>query len=261
MQDWALAYAALGFRLLPLWPGEKRPLYDNWPNDATTDPELLGRYFRDPSRNMGVVCGEAFDAWDIEQPHIKKFLDWIGANGWTLPEAPIQQTGSGGWHILTEPTGVNGNRYLYLDGSHIGELKSAGGFIVLSPSKLSAPKNGADGQYRWTWAPEHLSVPRAPEWLLGLLERPKTAPRKFPSRDTSVESAIRRLEGLAQAVRDAGEGKRNNYLYWAMRRALEEGIPARYAGAELLQTGLAIGLTDHEAKATLRSAYEAEGYV
>ena len=45
-----------------------------------------------------------------------------------------------------------------------------------------------------------------------------------------------------------------------MRRALEEGIPARYAGAELAAVGEQIGLTRHEAQSTIRSAYDAEGH-
>jgi hypothetical protein len=258
MQDWALAYATLGWRVLPLWPGEKRPIYDGWPRDATTDPTLIGRYWNpaaNPQPNIGVVCGEKFDAWDIEAPHLDQFNRWVADNGWTLPESPIQGTARGGWHILTEPTGVAGSRNLYLDGTHIGELKSTGGFIVVSPSVFAE----TGGVYTWTYRPPKLAVQPAPSWMLTLLERPRSGPHKFPARLTDVEQGIRRLEVLSAAVREAGEGKRNNYLYWAMRRAIEEGIPARYAAGELVAVGLQIGLTDHEAKATIRSAYDAEG--
>jgi hypothetical protein len=251
--DWALAYANLGWRVFPLWAGEKRPLYDGWPTGATTDPKLIHQYWdASPDRNMGVVCGEAFDAWDIEVQHLDQFNAWLKEQGHTLPESPLAQTGRGGWHYLTEPTGVNGSRNLYLDGTHIGELKSTGGFIVISPSITEA-------QYRWLWRTPKLAVQPAPDWLLTLLERPRSGPHKFATRITDVEQGIRRLEVLSTALRTAGPGKRNNYLYWAMRRALEEGIPARYAGAELLAVGKLIGLEDHEAKATIRSAFDAEG--
>jgi hypothetical protein len=250
---WAQAYAAVNWRVFPLWPGEKRPIYEKWPTGATTDPELIERYFRNPENNIGVVCGEAFDAWDIESEHLPAFSAWMNTNGYTLPEAPIAQTGRGGRHILTEPTGVGGSRNLYLEGTHIGELKSTGGFIVISPSVT-------ESQYLWLWTPPKMAVQPAPDWMLALLERPSRGPRKFPSRITDVEQGIARLAVLAEAVRSAGEGKRNNYLYWAMRRALEEGIPAKYSGAELLIVGKSVGLNDHEARATIRSAYEAEGY-
>jgi hypothetical protein len=250
--DWAIAYAACGWRTFPLWPGEKRPIYEGWPKDATTDERMLRQYFQPGTdRNIGVVCGEAFDAWDIEVEHIDQFIAFVSLHG-ALPEAPLAQTGRGGWHYLTDVTGMAGSRNLYLDGTHIGELKSTGGFIVISPSTT-------DSQYRWITRTPQMAVPKAPPWLLTLLERPKTGVHKFPTRITDASAGIRRLAVLADAVRTAGPGRRNNYLYWAMRRALEEGIPARYAGGELRTIALSAGLERHEAEATIRSAYEAEG--
>jgi putative DNA primase/helicase len=249
---WAETYAESGWRVFPIWPGEKRPLYSGWQKDATTDPEQIRRYWRkEPLPNIGVVCGERFDAWDIEVQHLEAFTGWMDRNGYTLPEAPVAVTGRGGIHILTEPTGVAGNRYLYLDGTHIGELKSTGGFILICPSVT-------EHQYQWMWAPESLAVSPAPAWLLGLLERPRTGVHRLPTRITTVEEGLRRLDQLGGAVKGAGEGSRNNYLYWAMRRALDEGVPAKFAAAHLLDVGLSIGLSDHETKATIRSAYEAE---
>jgi hypothetical protein len=258
--DWALAYAKVSWRVFPLWPQEKRPIYDGWPTGATTDPKLIHQYWdAAPDRNIGVVCGEAFDAWDIEAAHLDRFTTYLAAKGVTLPEGPLAQTARGGWHYLTEPTGVAGSRNLYLDGTHIGELKSTGGFIVVSPS-IFIDKAGSQGQWRWITRTPAMAVSPAIPALLHLLERPRTGPHKFATRITDVEQGIRRLEVLSAALRTAGEGRRNNYLYWAMRRALEEGIPARYAGAELLAVGKSVGLEDHEAKATIRSAYEAEGH-
>lgn len=253
--QWALAYGRIGWRSFPLRAGQKRPIYDKWPEGATTDPELIGRYFRDETRNIGVVCGEAFDAWDIEAEHLDRFHAWLWDIGVHLPEAPLAKTARGGIHYLTAPTGVDGTRHLFLGGVHIGELKSRGGFIVVAPSRFEE----SGGEWRWMWKPEGMAVPEAPAWLLALLERPSRGVHRFPSRIASVEQGVRRLTVLATAVREAGEGRRNNYLYWAMRRALEEGIPAKYAGEALLETAREAGLDDHEARATLRSAYDAEG--
>src|SRR5690348_550254 len=101
--DWAHLYARAGWRSFPIWPGEKRPMYAGWQKDATTDPELIERYFRsDP--NIGAICGEVFDAWDIEVDHVARFLDWASNRPDHLTEAPIASTGRGGLHILTAPT-------------------------------------------------------------------------------------------------------------------------------------------------------------
>lgn len=248
--QWAQFYARAGFRSFPVWPGEKRPIYAGWQKDATTDPALLERYFRsDP--NLGLVCGEAFDAWDIEVDHVARFLEWAANRPQALPEAPIASTGRGGLHILTRPTGVDGTRKLHLDGVHIGELKSKGGFILACPSET-------EQMYRWTYLPDRLAVNDAPEWLLTLLERPKTGVHRFPQRLASPADVVDVLGRLAGSVRKTGEGRRNNYLYWAMRRAIEEGVPPRHARTVLTAAGRDAGLEPDEVEKTIESALEAE---
>lgn len=253
--DWALGYARLSWRVFPVWPGEKRPIYKGWPEGATTDEKMVRQYFTaDPTRNIGIVCGEAFDAWDIEVEHLPALTAWMHENKHWFPEAPLAQTGRGGTHLLTQPTGVNRTRQLHLNGTHIGELKSAGGFIVVAPSVTDAP-------YRWTYAPPKMALPRLEDdhWLRGLLERPKAAVHRFKSRLTSPDEIAAVLGQLGGAVIHAGEGGRNNYLYWAMRTALEENVPAKQAGNVLAAAGLQAGLDEHEVHATIRSAYDAEG--
>lgn len=250
----AQGYGRLNWRIFPVWPGEKRPMYKGWPADATTDPAMISQYFggNGTPPNIGVVCGEAFDAWDIEVDHIGAFGAWLTKNDYTLPESPLARTGRGGMHYLTTPTGVNHTRALHLDGVHIGELKSSGGFIVVAPSVT-------DGPYLWQWTPSQMALASPPEWLLGLLERPTGTVRKFKSRLTSPDDVVAVLGQLAAAVKHAGEGSRNNYLYWAMRRALEEGVPPKHAARVLMSAGIEAGLEDHEVRASIRSAYDAEG--
>ncbi len=249
--DYALGYGRLGWRVFPLWPGEKRPMYKGWPQDATTDEKMIRQYFAgDPTRNIGVVCGEKFDAWDIEVDHLDA-LGELRAKNRPLDETPIARTGRGGMHILTEPTGFNATRQLHLDGVHIGELKSKGGFIVVAPSKT-------EQAYSWTWTPINMELAVAPDWLLTLLEKPKATIHKFKPRLAKTDDVLAVLGRLSGAVVHAGTGHRNSYLYWAMRQALEEGVPDEEATHVLIAAGLTAGLDDHEVRATVRSAYDAE---
>lgn len=249
----ALRYAAAGWRTFPIMGGKKNPVYSGWQTGASADEKMVRQYWPDGSdRNIAVVCGEHFDAWDIEAPHLPRVEAFLRDNGLAFPDAPLAKTGRGGIHVLTAPTGVAGSRYLYLDGVHIGELKSQGGYILVAPSVT-------DGPYQWLNVPPEFTVPEAPPWMLRWLERPTGHAHRFTTRIHSVEEGVRHLNALVAAMKDCGEGRRNNYLYWAMRRALEEGIPPKVAGAALLEAGLAAGLEEHEAKATLRSAYDAEG--
>jgi Bifunctional DNA primase/polymerase, N-terminal len=146
----AQSYGAVGWRCFPLVPGDKRPLFRGWQSDATTDPALLARWFADESRNIGVVCGESFDVFDIEAAHLPALVAMMTAGGLSLALTPVADTGRGGRHILTRPTGVGQNR-LYLDGVHIGELKSIGGFIVVPPSVT-------EQRYRWRFRPTDMAM-------------------------------------------------------------------------------------------------------
>jgi len=158
-------------------------------------------------------------------------------------------------HVLTQPTGVNHTRQLHLDGTHIGELKSAGGFIVVAPSKTEA-------SYRWTWAPPRMALPALEDdhWLRGLLERPAAPVRHLKTRLASPDDVVEVLGRLTGSVLRAGrrhEG-RNNYLYWAMRTAIEDGLPLDKARGALETAGLEAGLEPDEVPATLDSAIRAE---
>lgn len=227
-------------------------MFAGWQHDATADETVLAGWFRPGmERNVGIVCGERFDAWDIERDHLTAFYTWARATGVNLPATPVAVTGRGGIHIITEPTGVNGTRYLYLDGVHIGELKSQGGFILVAPSVT-------EGQYDWLRPPSQYPVAEAPSWLLDLLDRPRGTVRRFPSRITNVEQGMAQLKALALTVQSRTEGYRNNWLYWAARRAIEEGVDPRLARTSLVAAAVESGLDPHEALRTFESAEAAE---
>ena len=115
-------------------PCDEWPLYRGWQRDATTDPAQIARSWRrEPGPNIGVVCGEEFDAFDIEAAHLVAVRQWLDARGYRLPLTPLARTGRGGIHLLVAPTGIGRGRDLVLAGVHIGELKSTGGFIVVCP--------------------------------------------------------------------------------------------------------------------------------
>ena len=65
------------------------------------------------------------------------------------------------------------------------------------------------------------------------------------------------MADLARAVRDAAEGQRNKLLYWALRRAIECGIPDHVAGSVLSRMAVAAGLSEREVDATIGSARKA----
>jgi hypothetical protein len=246
-RDWALAYAQLGWRVFPVVPRGKRPLYAGWQRDATTDPALIARYWRsDPGPNIGVICGETFDAFDIEAEHLGALRAWTSEHHLSFPVTPIARSGRGGVHVLVSPIGADHGSNLYLEGRHVGELKTAGGFIVVAPSETQ-------GQYRWVRSPFDTPIGAAPAWF-GRLLRPRAQPDPERGEGSRRRGTRRDLEALALAISRAGVGRRNGILYWAMRRATEERIPTGEAATVLGRSAIEAGLPEREVASTIRSA-------
>jgi hypothetical protein len=251
-RDWALAYAALGWRVFPVVPGGKRPLYSGWQRGATTDRALIERYWRrEGGPNIGVICGEAFDAFDIEGVHLPALRAWLQAHGYRLPATPIARTGRGGIHILVRARARPAGHRLRVDGVHVGELKAAGGFIVACPSRTA-------GCYAWHRSPLEVEVADEPAWLSGLVVAPPSREMAVPASPVLAPSrAVALVAGLYRVVSTASEGERNKLLYWAARRVAEHGVDKTAAVEILLAAAARAGLPELEARSTIKSGLQA----
>jgi len=95
----ALAYTELGYRVIPVVPGGKRPhspLVPRGINDATCDRAVVELWWRVcpgcgvalvPPREVLVLDVDVSDAW----------AEFSGLTG--VEEAPRARTPSGGWHL------------------------------------------------------------------------------------------------------------------------------------------------------------------
>jgi hypothetical protein len=117
-----LAYAALGYRVLPLHHpvstdaipergmlcscGDlvceavgKHPRTPHGLNDATSDPAQLGRWWRRwPQANIGLVTGEVADVLDIDGPAGRASALRFTASHDLRLDGPLVRTGRG-WHL------------------------------------------------------------------------------------------------------------------------------------------------------------------
>jgi hypothetical protein len=174
------------------------------------------------------------------------------AGGLSLPLTPVADTGRGGRHVFTRPIGVTGTRRLFLGGTHIGELKSRGGLVLVCPSVTERP-------YSWRYAPAELTPAVAPDWLRALVERPVPPPHRVPWPQVSIAPRAD-LVPLTRHVERTAPGNRNAALYWAAHRAAEAGIPEGIATAGLVRAYVAAGSEpgadrEREGRATIASAY------
>jgi hypothetical protein len=246
--EWALAYGSLGWRVFPVAPSAKRPLFAGWQRIATSELIQIHRWYDVSSdRNIGLICGEKFVAVDVEADHLPLFREWLRQRHASVPATPIARTGRGGIHILVNAPAGTGGHALRVDGVHVGELKAAGGFIVACPSRTS-------GAYTWLRSPLQVPVADAPDWMDCLRATPQRRPSREPMPSLGPTRGEHRLAGLARAVRAATEGQRNDLLYWAVRRAIDDGIPASVAGNVLGRMAIGAGLGETEVARTVDSA-------
>lgn len=200
----ALAYAACGFAVHPLLPWSKRPATRNGFLDATTDPDIIRRWWgRRPQANIGISCGPSgLVVVDIDDMTVV-----AAARAKGLPPAPIVSTAKGR-HIYyaSRPERPLASRVGILPGV---DIRAQGGYVVAPPSV-----HPSGTQYTWS---EHYTVwnmelPPAPEWLY---DRSPTAPRA----------------DIAPLADGAPEGKRNQSLTVVVGHLLARGVEPHLAEA------------------------------
>lgn len=243
----ALAYAANGWPVFPLKPGQKVPATQHGVKDATTDPVQVAEWWsKTPDANIGMACGDPSGVWvldvDGEEGH-----DTLVNLGHGYPATLTQYTPSGGVHFLFRHLPGLGNT-----ASSIGpklDSRGDGGYIVVAPSEV----NGRE--YRWAGK----AVPEAiPGWLVVLVRKPLPKPRKPIAAAERSAYSQKALTLACERVASAGEGMRNDTLN---REGFSLGtlVGAGMLGeqdvvAHLTEAALACGLSEREAKSTLDRA-------
>ena len=240
-----LGYARLGYAVLPLLPGEKRPhprLVPHGLKEASQDPATLEAWWRScPEAGVGLLAPEGVLVLDFDDP-----TAWEGLRQEhpALEAAPRQRTPKGGVHLfLRLPEGVKLSASVrVLEGVDLRGMGRA--YVVAAPTRLK------DGRtYAWEAplvGPEEL--PPVPRDLLLKLLPPPPPPREVW---TPVEGASpKRLQALLQAychrVARAPEGTRHLTLLrygLAAYGLVAHGLSPEEAEAALLGAALASGLS------------------
>ena len=148
--DWALRYVGLGWRVVPIKPGTKRPPMDDWGEAASDDPEIVRNWFTGLYRThgVGVATGARSGMWvlDVDPAHggretLAALIEQYGP----LPETASVLTGGGGWHFYyLQPAGMR----VPLSKGKLGpgiDVRGDGGQVVAPPT--IHPDTGEP--YRW----------------------------------------------------------------------------------------------------------------
>jgi hypothetical protein len=274
----ALAYAAGGWSVLPLWwptstgdcacglPGCdsacKHPigrLLAHGLHDASKEVDRVEAWWRIyPTANVGIRTGSASDLVVLDVDGDAGRLALRGLIAHHAPfEARWARTGSGGWHAyFAHPGGSLPN-----SSGRLGEgldVRGDGGYVVAPPSRHHCGR-----RYRWIGAADR--PPALPQWLSELVAQPgheeRTAQPVWLLSDDVDAYARAAVERETRDVTQAPPGQRNDRLN---RAAFKLG---QLAGAGLVRpdvvidalvaAGLAAGPGERKIRITIRSGLRA----
>ncbi|MDH5296605.1 MAG: bifunctional DNA primase/polymerase [Nitrospirota bacterium] len=190
-----------GWSVIPL--DGKIPILRDWPNQATTDPNLICTWWtHDPSANVGIVTGEKSNliVLDVDPDNGgDDSLRSLEARYGPLPATPEVLTGGGGRHLYFQYPGCPLGNSAGKLGPGL-DIRADGGQVVAPPS--IHPKTG--GSYEWEVAHHPDDVPPAPlpDWLLRLMT---TKGEKHVNRPSQIFHDGSRNDSLTQ---EAGKLRR-----------------------------------------------------
>ncbi|WP_081892734.1 bifunctional DNA primase/polymerase [Thermus scotoductus] len=254
----ALGYARMGYAVLPLAPGEKRPhpgLVPHGLKEASREEATLEAWWRAcPWCGVGILAPEGVLVLDIDDPEA---WERLREEHPVFLEAPRQRTPKGGVHVfLRLPEGVRLSASVRaLEGVDLRGMGRA--YVVAAPTRLK------DGRtYAWEVPlvrPEEL--PPVPQDLLLKLLPPPPPPREVwtPVEGTSPKRLQALLQAYAAQVARTPEGQRHNTLIRyavAAGGLLPHGLDPREAEEALVGAALEAGLPEPEARAAARWGLE-----
>lgn len=244
----ALELAAAGWRVHPCREhdiGEhkgKSPYLTHGHLDASSDPDLIRRWWaRWPAALIGVAVPDNLVIFDVDPRNggsIEALIEALGPLPATL--TAWSGRGDGGRHLyFLRPTGPLSSRLL-----PAGVDRKVSGYVIAPPSL-----HPATGQPYW-W--EHRPVAGLPRQAQDALRPPVRIGRPAAA-PVSTSGRARQAIALVRAVQTAPDGRRNDTLFWAARRALAEGHHDAVVD-QLGEAALAAGLPAGEAARTIASA-------
>lgn len=218
----ALDYAAAGWRVFPLRPGEKRPATENGFHNASDDPNDIGAWWRRwPSANIGLVIPAGVVLVDLDPRNGSEHTvaDLVERHG-PLPSTLTQHTAGGGMHLFYAHPG--------------GDLRASAGAGIDVKAKgyaVAAPSTIGGRSYRWV-EPDAPVAPM-PEWLAALVRQP-LRPIPHVPRFAKVDGdrpgdAFNLSTTWEQILEPAGwqrTGHRGEVTYWRRPNKRRPGVSA-----------------------------------
>lgn len=235
-----------GYRVFPC-RADKTPATPHGFKDSSKDPAMVTELWRRyPGPLIGIATGalSGIDCFDIDVKHQSARL-WWQTKSQQIPPTRTYKTQSGGLHcFFKHADGVRNSEGKICKGV---DVRGCGGYCI---NWFAAGAACLDNTPPAEW----------PQWLLkGVLPPPK--PANPASQCVPEGDPDSRVDAVCRLVATAGKGQRNSLLFWAACRFAER-IRDRRMGSTaaerlLVDAARAAGLSDQEARRTVRSAMRA----
>ena len=161
----ALRYARRGWPVFPCRPRDKQPLTPHGFKDATTDEEIIYRWWsQHPQANIGIPTGpNTFVVLDVDTRNGgDETLRELERQHGELPQTVHVLTGGGGDHYWFRPPATPLRCCRLGDGL---EIKAEGGYVVAPPS---IHPSGRHYVFEVQGHPDDVPLADMPQWLLEL---------------------------------------------------------------------------------------------
>lgn len=218
----AIELAELGYRVFPLVPGGKTPLFSkaaggNGCKDAVSDPNQVRVWWtRYPHANIGLATGQGLTVIDIDEKagrdglrHWRELCKQLEIN----PQTMFARTPTGGYHlyyITHQPIPNSAGRL-----AEGVDVRGDGGYVVAPPSIRHI------GAYRWGKIERMAELP---DCLVNMLIRSASVPEHGCSATVNIKVSDRyvraAIAGCLAEIRAARDGEKH---YKLIRNAYKIG--------------------------------------
>ena len=226
--------ALLGWRVYPGSQYSRAACFKGATDAASCDLDQIARWSAEYSGCNWRVVFEGSRIWgiDIDVPGDLHKHDGVAAmralveTHGPLPRRPMTRSGGGGAAVFFS---WNGERIIGDSGKPYPGLDPRRGrqAVTVPPSVHLITKT----RYTWLTPPWLVSPPRAPDWLLRLVEPPPERPINqapdLPKGQPSRNYAVAALHNATRKVACAVEGTRNDTLNrqcWSVAKFLNDGL-------------------------------------
>lgn len=200
----ALAWAAEDFPIFPCLPGRKEPATPNGCKDATTDPEIIRKWWADNAAYNPACAPRDHTIVDVDPPLGQETWDALCERHEAAPLTFTCSTPRGGTHLWFEGATRNSSNHL---GPKI-DTRSYGGYVLIPPSVIAPGQytnNPNGGSYNVTHSETIAACPRfVTESLAAKADKQKSVEHLTLDLPANIARAIQLLEDLEPITEGVG---------------------------------------------------------